>query len=778
MIAWTRLIFFLALPIVLVMSPVLFGGKIYANGDTWTILLPNLHFFGEALKAGESFLWNPYMLGGFPSYASLVGGFFAPLNLVLFKVFSVTTAYHWAIFVNLFLTALFNALFLKKIGLTMRAQIFGAWIFVMSQWFSVPDLGIVNSLPVLPLIFLIIWQIYERHRSALPPANWQVLVGGGAIGYMWLAAHYNWLLMILVAAFLFSWFLGRQVFGKFLLMNLVGGAIGLVQIFPGIIYAQFSAREGALSFAQASVGAINVFDLPRLFLPYFRLPFVGNAESQLYLGVIPLFFLAVGIGLRDRLAKFFSVLFVFSLALGVKYSPLFWLLHKLPVFSNFRGPSRWMFIGLFAGSIVAALGLDKFSEVSEKWRKIVMHVVGWSGLGAAAGSLVLSFILLIGRGRILAYLAQYFNDRIYPSTVKLPVEHYLRVIENLYNQTLDIFSFQNPRYLFSIFFLFVSVLVVFVFAAGLREIRKQQLLAITAANLVLVFLFFHPTASAEIWRSSSRTAALISDRQAYTLSLLPGFTEWTKLTVPYQSVSEDQIIFGQELLSPNFQIFYQIKSLDAYENLMPRRLARLLALLGSDRATLGEKLAEEKLPIEQKIKIFLDRKYLLDLLSVKYVVSAYPLEHPGLSKIGEVEATKHRVPVLVYENKGARSLVYFAENIEALNIDENKVYEKLANNSDSTLTYLECDPCPEVQGGRGKVEILSWKNNFWKIKTSLEHPGLLVVAQSNLPGWQATIDGKAASIYFVNSVFSGIVVPAGEHEIQFAYRLINLIKKR
>ena len=37
------------------------------------------------------------------------------------------------------------------------------------------------------------------------------------------------------------------------------------------------------------------------------------------------------------------------------------------------------------------------------------------------------------------------------------------------------------------------------------------------------------------------------------------------------------------------------------------------------------------------------------------------------------------------------------------------------------------------------------------------------------PGWNATIDGKPVPIHLTDAMMRGIVVPAGEHQIEFAF---------
>jgi hypothetical protein len=57
-----------------------------------------------------------------------------------------------------------------------------------------------------------------------------------------------------------------------------------------------------------------------------------------------------------------------------------------------------------------------------------------------------------------------------------------------------------------------------------------------------------------------------------------------------------------------------------------------------------------------------------------------------------------------------------------------------------------------------------------RITTSAESPALLVLTDTDFPGWVATMDGAPAPIVRTDFAFRGVVVPAGESEVVFAYR--------
>jgi uncharacterized membrane protein YfhO len=57
-----------------------------------------------------------------------------------------------------------------------------------------------------------------------------------------------------------------------------------------------------------------------------------------------------------------------------------------------------------------------------------------------------------------------------------------------------------------------------------------------------------------------------------------------------------------------------------------------------------------------------------------------------------------------------------------------------------------------------------------ELHAELDGDGLLVLGEQNFPGWGVEVDGEARPLLTVNSLFRGVSLAAGEHEIVFRYR--------
>jgi len=45
-----------------------------------------------------------------------------------------------------------------------------------------------------------------------------------------------------------------------------------------------------------------------------------------------------------------------------------------------------------------------------------------------------------------------------------------------------------------------------------------------------------------------------------------------------------------------------------------------------------------------------------------------------------------------------------------------------------------------------------------------------ISSESNLPGWEAAIDGQTVPIYTANYIFQAVYIPAGTHELALKYK--------
>jgi len=776
---WGQLVL-ISLPILIIFIFIPINGQVIVDDDVLHYTYPILYSFGDALQNNFNIFWNNNILSGFAVFIGW-GGFFSPFNLIFFRFLDFLTAYHLLIVLNLILSGFFTLRLLKELNVSNLAALIGGLAYVIS--IGTIDLSLVNSFPLLPLIFWILLLSFRKNQW------WLVLLGGLVIGFGWISAHYNWLTMVLGGGFIFSlgiswiycqkgWRNYIKIPIRYLVMILIGSIIGLIQLLPLMNYTKLSSRLGGMSYNQASEGAVILPDFIDFILPNFNLPFFSGA-SVFYFGIIPLIFMISAIFIKSRKARFFSFSFFLCLVLAIKYSPLFWILQKIPVFEYLRVPSRWMFLGLFAGSILAGLGAENFlSKNNENLKKRILIIFKWGLMALTSLSLLLSIVFYFFGVKILYLLKEYFNSNIYSKTTGLPIEYYYKVIDDLFNKSINLFNFLNLKFILPFIVIVISYLTIKYFYKN-KNISKYFLASavlVTGLNFIIIFPFNFSTIDRSLFDYQPQTVQFISKDNDRVFSFLPGFTEYQKLTIPYNPEREQSFIFQTEFLMPKLNALYNIKSADGFDSMMPKRYSEIIALIGSDRAVIGDKLSELEISLEDKIKLFQERQNLLDMLGVRYIISGYDLENEYLKKVFTSNITKYEIPVYVYENSDFLPLVYLANKIEYLNPDSEENLEIIINkkNNFNEVTFIECNNCKSVDKGNGNIEVIEYKNGYLKLRVNISTESWLIFNEQNVPGWKATINGYDSDIYTANYLFQAILIPIGEHEIIFKYSYFDI----
>jgi len=80
------------------------------------------------------------------------------------------------------------------------------------------------------------------------------------------------------------------------------------------------------------------------------------------------------------------------------------------------------------------------------------------------------------------------------------------------------------------------------------------------------------------------------------------------------------------------------------------------------------------------------------------------------------------------------------------------------------------DPIALESCAGDQVTVAAYAPNRVRIKADMKCRGLVVLADTHFPGWQATIDGKPAAIHEAYGALRAVVVEAGVHEIDYRFK--------
>jgi len=102
-------------------------------------------------------------------------------------------------------------------------------------------------------------------------------------------------------------------------------------------------------------------------------------------------------------------------------------------------------------------------------------------------------------------------------------------------------------------------------------------------------------------------------------------------------------------------------------------------------------------------------------------------------------------------------------------VDANRALVSLPALPAGSVFVEEAPPFASTAGEDVLPRIVRFGLNEETIRVDAPRAGLLVCSESNMSGWFATIEGHPARIVPANYAFRAVAVPAGSHDVHFAY---------
>jgi hypothetical protein len=282
--------------------------KLFANAhvhnpllsDTVAQYYPWRHFFDETLGSGTWPLWNPYILAGHPTFASINEQVFYPLN-ILFAVLPAPISFGWLALVHLAIAGIGVRAFAK---LTLRddpSAFLAGVAFMLSGpvvvWLEYP--AFLSTWAWTGWIFFFLERLL-RQRQPRDAALLGLAIGVELLGGQ---AQYSLYLALMVTAYaaarLSARALGhepsvRSAFCLSLLASAIGGGIGAIAYVPALeLTGQVNRAPSDLPTLLGSALPLTsavTFVLPNALGSPTRGDFVGFGnynESIVYLGLLP-----------------------------------------------------------------------------------------------------------------------------------------------------------------------------------------------------------------------------------------------------------------------------------------------------------------------------------------------------------------------------------------------------------------------------------------------------------------------------------------------------------
>lgn len=162
----------------------------------------------------------------------------------------------------------------------------------------------------------------------------------------------------------------------------------------------------------------------------------------------------------------------------------------------------------------------------------------------------------------------------------------------------------------------------------------------------------------------------------------------------------------------------------------------------------------------------------LDMSAVSRVISYLPIDGDALQY--ESRQTDGKRTIYQYRNPGALPRAHMVYQTKtAATVQEAVSVLRSTEFDPKTSALLEAHQNPPKLTNKPAQHRIVWRRDTHtdtELSVYTEKPGLLVLADTYYPGWQAAIDGRRAPIYAANLTQRGVYVPEGSHTVTFAFR--------
>jgi len=217
----------------------------------------------------------------------------------------------------------------------------------------------------------------------------------------------------------------------------------------------------------------------------------------------------------------------------------------------------------------------------------------------------------------------------------------------------------------------------------------------------------------------------------------------------------------RRLFPPNFSLVYKLQTVDGYDPLYLLRYGELIAASERGKPDISPPFGFNRIITPQNYQ-----SPIVDLLNVKYVLSLKEEDSAKLIKVFQEGQTR------VYENKDVFPRAFMVYDYQVAR-DKQEAIDLLMSEKIDIAKVAILEELPTTRSdlveGKNEIKIEDYRENRVIINVKTDETGILILADSYYPGWQAKVDGERAKIYRADYNFRGIMVPEGIHKVIFEY---------
>ncbi len=789
-------------------------------------------FILSALSEGQAPLWNPHIFGGMPFFAIGLHGMLFPSNFP-FLLTEPAHAFGWVALLNLWIAAGSGYLLARAFDLGRPASLLAgiAWSVSLPLVVNTPLPMIQAGLAAAPIPLAGIIRGLRRDDSGglLPSARSTIWLAVTAVGLMLVAfaGHIELLIQVLLIAgvliLAIAWRNERAADGgwkRALRTLLWGGAALLVgltlsaaQVIPIYELARTNIRAGDASYQEVVGWAYGIRQIATFVVPDFfgnpshhgvldiaswrRVPLASHSmwgdawgsknyiEAASYVGILPMLLAIVGLfgGRRRMLSLGLAVLGLVALSFAFGLPTYRIMYHGVPGFDQLRTPFRWVFAYDLALVGLAAIGLDSLCRPADRFGASARRTGRYVGAAAAVIGAWLGLVLA------LAYASPTRWTGLVIDAIGM-LEGAQSAVEAQFPSASSFASYQFWNLAHLTVFTIVGGLVLLGLTVPRAPRRVRSLLALalvaTALDPILIGSGFPPALDADLANVVPPTVRFLEGASDVKWGRVIGHSgpapDGTEADRP-----------ASRILWPNVAMIAGIDDIRGYDSIIPRWIAdTLVAAYDQDGMTRFNRIGN--VPDVEDLGHPTLRGY-----GVRYVVSATPIDAPGITLISESDGVR------IYENAAAMPRAWLVNEIEVVE-DRDALLDALETLEIESVALLEETPdlriWDEMIAGRQifqtDIKTQSESRNELVFDVFAARPGLLVVSESHFPGWRAwvapsidriaageqpprALDGWVAPediigqreievpVYRANGALRAVPVPAGRMTVRLQY---------
>lgn len=740
----------LALLAVVFFDRVLLRGEVFFSRDIAPFFYPMKHYLAASVRAGQVPLWNPWIAGGEPFFASLQPGLLYPLSLLLY-VLPLPAAFDVLVVIHYPLAGLGMVLLLRAWRHSWPAAFLGGAAFMLGG-FLVSVGNFTNNLQTvawLPWVFLA-WDRLLEHRRIREGLTFALLCGiaflGGEpqlLGLVLALALVHGLLRIEKGTLSRP----RQLLGFAVAGTLAMGLVA-VQLLPFAEYVGESVRTLPIDLEYAAARSLEPRGLWRLLVPPalaagahgFTTRYLPSASVpwllSVYAGCLVLALAAIG-WLRPRSgrwAAFWAVTAISGILLALgQHSPVYRALFEwVPPFRPFRYPEKLIVLTAFALPIVAAEGADRWLDAGERgigtrWRVWLPVVLAAAAYGAAAAC------LRADPGALREACAGRLGGAL---LCEDPAE-----AARLYGAVLSRIAVVAAAF---------AVLTWLHLSGRLRRSLAGVLLVVLAAtDLGLAHRQVNPSVGSGIYREPPWTAevlaGLLEDRQAWRFRGSPHMAAMGSIVMVTGAWELTNMYMDYQTMGPNVGQLFGFQMQDGLQ---------------------GVELISVALTNEAAMRAWSDNPVrFLRAMNVRYYADATAAADSvaGIRLVAE----HPELPIRIHEVPDPVPRLYLAGRVEIAD-DQPRALRRLLDPDFALGEAVVLERTPPVEpdpSATGRVLESTFGMNEVRTKVVADAPMMLVLNDRWYPGWVATVEGAAAPVLRANGVFRAVPIPSGVSDV-------------